>query len=187
MVRKLKPIKNVSLRRRGYIKINDELTFPVHTTGDTTLQNAKMDFIKNRKLPKLKPKIATKEQIEEMVMHGYNEKGRVTVKEWDKDSDEFNDFLVNSDRVEKYMDIAVNLDLLYPMTEEILLWEALGLDDEKDYIGVCDFLVDLDLDQRFVLAIKNSISSIRNSNCRTYEDFEEELTKQLEENKKEEV
>jgi hypothetical protein len=188
MVRKLKPMKNISLRRKGYILVTDDLTFPIHTVGDVTLQKAKVDFVKSKKLPKLKPLLATKAQLEEMLTLGYDLKdNRVTVKEWDKDSNEFMDFMVESEMIEKYMELAVNIDLLYPMEENLLLWEALELKDSKDYVGVCKFIAGLDLDARYATALLGTIIGIRNSNCRTYEEYEQQLEEELEKAKKEEV
>jgi len=189
MVRKLKPMKNISLRRKGYVMMTDDLTLPIHTTGDVTLQNIRQDFIKSRKLPKLKSGVANKAQLEELVSYGYELKNsRVTVKEWDKDSDEFIKFLVDSEMIEKYLEIAVNIDLEYPMTDDgLLLWETLGLEGNRDYVGLCGFLEGLDMDTRYASALLGTIAGIRNSNCRTYEDYEKQLADELEKAKSKEV
>jgi len=188
MVRKIKNMKKISLRRRGYVIITDDLTLPIYTVGDVTLRDAKMEFTKSRKLPKLKSKLATKEQIDDMVSLGYELKNnRVTVTEWDKDSNEFLDFLSEADTVEKYMPIAVNIDFLYPIVRGKKLWEVLDLESETDYFGMCKFIESLDLDSRYASAILNTISGIRNSNCRTYADFEKQLQEDLENKEKEEV
>ena len=181
-------MKKISLRRKGYVIVTDELTLPIHTVGDVTLRDAKMNFTKSRKLPKLKSKLATKEQLDEMALLGYELKhNRVTVTEWDKDSDAFLDFLSEADTVEKYMPIAVNIDFLYPIVRGKKLWQVLELESETDYLGMCKFIESLDLDSRYASAILNTISGIRNSNCKTYAEFEKQLEEELANKEKEEV
>jgi len=118
---------------------------------------------------------------------GYELKNnRVTVREYDKTSNEYLDFLVESNQIESFIDIAVNIDSLYELEDGALLWEDLGLENARDYIGMCKFLIGMDLKDEFIRAMKMTISSIQNSTFRTYEDYEKAIEEEVK-NKKEEL
>ena len=182
MGRVIRNLRKLSLRRFGYVEINDEIVLPIHTVGSTTLQNKmlEVDEILSKELPKLKPKVATKDQFEEMTKLGYELKNsRVTVKEWDKTSKEFLDYLVRQERLQKFLPIAVHIDLKYDKGSDKQLWELFELENDNDLIGLCDILIDLDLKNEYLRAINMTISSIQNSNFRSYEDYEKALEEEL--------
>jgi len=43
-IKVMKGLKNISMRRKIYIQLNDEVVLPVHTVGAVTLQNALVEY-----------------------------------------------------------------------------------------------------------------------------------------------
>jgi len=187
MGRVIRDLRKVSMRRFGYVEINDDVVLPVHTVGTTTLQNILVDFHKSMKLPKMKPKIANAEMLEELRTMGYEVKaGRHTVTDLDKTSDEFMDYLKDYERLEKFMNIAVHIDLNYNKESDVELWELCGLENDKDLLGLCELLINLDMKDEYIRAISMTISSIQNSSFRSYEQYEKALEEELKAKKEEE-
>jgi len=186
MAKTIRSLKKLSMRRFGYVEVNDELTLPIHTVGSTTLQNALVELDKHlaKKLPKLKNKVAPKETLEEMKNLGFELKtNKVLVTDWDKTSNEFLDYLVESERLHGYMKIAVNIDLKYDRGSDKELWELCELESDNDLIGLCELLIELDLKEEYLRAINMTISHIQNSSFKNYEAYEKALEEGL--NKKE--
>lgn len=174
-MRKIKNLKDLTLRRKGFVLINGEFTLPIHTKGDITLQDAMTEYEKSEsyKLPKLKAKTATSEQVEELRKNGYpiGIGGVIVVREFDKTDKAWLDFIKERNVIENFMDIAIHIDVNYEF-EDKKMWEVLDLKSDNDYLGLIEILREKEFSNEDLIYIKQAISIIRSSNFKTYEDYE---------------
>jgi|AntAceMinimDraft_18_1070375.scaffolds.fasta_scaffold05912_5 hypothetical protein len=176
-MRKLGSFKNATLRRKGFIEIKVGFpAIPIFTVGDVTLTNLMTEYTKNSILPKIKQKPANTKQLKDFSDCGYDVSQRnFMVTDIDTTTPEFLEFLKGRNQFQTFAEIAVNIDLYYATSTRKRLWETIGLKSEKDYLGLTQYLIKLDLLQSEVDEINKFIAYIRNSNFKTYEDFEKFL------------
>jgi len=116
-LRKIKNLKKLTLRRKGYVLVGDEFVLPVHTRGDIALQQAMTEYEKSNSsnLPKLKTRMANTEEISELKKMGYpiGVGGMIAIKEFDRTSPQWLEFMKQRNIIETFMDIAIHIDFEY--------------------------------------------------------------------------
>lgn len=180
-MRKIKNFKNANMRRKGYVDLTNEIVLPIYSRGSVTLQDTIAEFEKTLKIPKAQLRPATGLEIEELRQMGYEFKTMpVMIRELDKSSDQWFFMLKERNQMTVFIRIAIHVDLEYPISKTLQLWEALGLANATDFLGMAKFIRDLDLREPDLEAIQSLILFISKSNFKEYKDFEDELNKATE-------
>lgn len=196
-------LKDLTFRRKGYVIINrgDDktpiFTLPIHTKGENSFIEALSDWDKSecKLLPKLKSRLASDGEIEEMDKLGIrHSEHQIVVKEFDKTDEKFYDYLKRADEISKYMPIALSIDYDYEDVDnegnKLKFWEFFffvddygkkyTLESNVDYEGMCDAIIAMDLPEGYLKLINMQINNIKTSNWTTYEEYRKDV---LEKNK----
>ena len=179
----LKPLNNITLRRKGYIEIRD-IVLPIHTRGIQDIRKVMRELKYLYKIP-MKVDQASEMELNALKAFGYNtNKVKTVINRIDEGSDAYKEYINKEDKVSLFLAIAVQVDLLHPIGDDPTLWQHLKLQSEDDVLGLAEWLSSLGMDESDRVATLEKIKIIKESHIKTYEQWTEMIDKKGEENEK---
>ena len=128
---------------------------------------------KLRELQDFPIKIVTPNEEEKRALtaFGYDlGKLALSIKRIDETSKEYKTFEEKMDKINIFLQVAINIDLLYPVETE-KLWEHLELSDSEDYIGMAEWLGGIGMEKKECEDILNQIAVIKKLNVKEYSEW----------------
>jgi len=169
-MRELKSMSNVTFRRQGYVLLGD-LELPIYTIGLIDYKRELRSIKNNSKLP-MTEKLANADEKKALSKFSYDmNQLQLRIKEIDKTSDKYAEFENFLDKKEEFIEIALNVDMNYK-AGELEFWQILELKDDKDYVGLINWLAELGMIREQISIVIQTINMIKLSNFKTYEEYE---------------
>lgn len=179
----LKPLNDVTLRRKGYIEIKD-IVLPIHTRGIQEIRKIMRELKYLYKVP-MKVDQPSEQELNALKGFGYNPtKLKTVINRIDESSEEYREYINKEDKVSLFLGIAVQVDLLHPIGDDPTLWKHLKLKSEEDVLGLAEWLSSLGMDESDRVSTLEKIKIIKESYVKTYDQWTEMINKKGEENEK---
>lgn len=172
--------KGNTLFRYAFYKIvfdnESELLLPLKTQKATILEEIQESITKGVKIPtKLEP--LKKEEIKELETIGFViPKGTMQKRVIDETSKQYIELRKRQAKYNKFMVVAMYIDLKFKFEDGKELWEHLELKNDTDYLGLCEFLEEIGVDESMLERIYQHIALMKISGASNYKEAEEKFT-----------
>lgn len=170
-MRKIK-LKDKSLCSYGYAVIPDQLILPIKTKGIKKVSKVLNKMEKHFKIPLSNQRPANEEEVEQLKNAGYDvSKMPVMIKDFDKTSEKYKNMVAEENLLYKFLDIGIHVDLEYE-TDGVPVYKELELKGKDDYLGMANWLSELDMFESDYELLKMQIRNIKDKGAKSYEQYD---------------